>query len=262
LTACEVVVVDDSVKVGPGEPPVDGEDGGTSECGDEETQCGGECVDLGSDPAHCGECGRMCETGDCIAGGCQPEGECGGEHEQLCEGTCVDTWTDGNHCGGCGRTCPDGPCVEGECTNDGPGCPYTLCGDTCASPYHHDHCGFGEASCGASCESGERCDGNECVPSDYHFVFDPLVGGSFLNGPSSTVACPATLTPAVAAVACRQHGLRGGTLRDGDGALLALSSRAVRITCTGAESAVGRCDVEPYPSCPDGPPFARIHCEE
>ncbi len=36
------------------------------------TTCGSACIDTQTDKANCGTCGRSCQTGDCIAGKCQP----------------------------------------------------------------------------------------------------------------------------------------------------------------------------------------------
>ncbi len=44
--------------------------GGGLDCGPLEP-CGGECVDLDSDPQNCGSCGHECQTGLCGAGQCQ-----------------------------------------------------------------------------------------------------------------------------------------------------------------------------------------------
>lgn len=44
--------------------------GGGLDCGPL-AQCGGECVDLDSDPQNCGSCGHACQTGLCGAGQCQ-----------------------------------------------------------------------------------------------------------------------------------------------------------------------------------------------
>jgi hypothetical protein len=44
--------------------------GAASPCRAGLTECGGTCVDLGSDPAHCGACGNACPAGDF----CSPQG--------------------------------------------------------------------------------------------------------------------------------------------------------------------------------------------
>jgi hypothetical protein len=75
------------------------------------TDCSGECVDLSSDPLHCGDCRFPCPEGwDCIDGLCKCEGD-----KELCTGmVCVDTANDPSNCGGCRASCPLA-CVAGAC---------------------------------------------------------------------------------------------------------------------------------------------------
>lgn len=41
-------------------------------CKDAKSHCGAECVDLGTDPAHCGACGRACAASQtCVSGQCR-----------------------------------------------------------------------------------------------------------------------------------------------------------------------------------------------
>ena|GEM_PF-2695734 len=92
-------------------------DGGECELGKE--NCGGECVDLNSDPSHCGECfnaclpGEVCGMGECLA-------ECP-EGLTECDGACVDTLWSSDHCGACFHKCQApgavGECVMGQCVN-------------------------------------------------------------------------------------------------------------------------------------------------
>jgi len=42
------------------------------------TRCGNACVDLKSDPQHCGSCARVCPSGVCHNGICQPVTTCSG----------------------------------------------------------------------------------------------------------------------------------------------------------------------------------------
>jgi len=76
--------------------------------------CGGACVDVMSDEAHCGMCDLPCAPGEaCTAGECVPE--CG-EGTMLCGGACVDPAFDEAHCGGCDAPCAAGdPCVQSAC---------------------------------------------------------------------------------------------------------------------------------------------------
>ena len=83
------------------------------------------CVNLRSDPFHCGGCNRECDEdcckGECCfpSGGqvCLPHG-CGCEDQRLtpCAAGCVDLRSDPFHCGGCSTVCPEGTrCQDGRC---------------------------------------------------------------------------------------------------------------------------------------------------
>lgn len=76
----------------------------------EANMCGGKCVDLASDVAHCGGCGRECMPGSiCDDGTCICTGV-------ICNNACVDLDNDANNCGGCGKRCGTlGECVDGGC---------------------------------------------------------------------------------------------------------------------------------------------------
>jgi len=83
-------------------------------CGALLTLCDGECVDLLTNPAHCGSCDHACDTNTqvCVAAECQKD--CGSQ--VLCDGICVDTKTDSDNCGSCGNQCPNGTnCSDSEC---------------------------------------------------------------------------------------------------------------------------------------------------
>ena len=78
------------------------------------TMCGGTCVDLETDPEHCGECDMGCGGLPCGAGECQAAG-CDGFPNQ-CGGSCTDVSSDPLHCRECDRTCDgDEVCVDGDC---------------------------------------------------------------------------------------------------------------------------------------------------
>ncbi|MFP4598401.1 MAG: MopE-related protein, partial [Persicimonas sp.] len=77
----------------------------SSGCPEEFTDCDGQCVDLDSDPDHCGRCGNRCEedtpntVGRCEAGGCVSD--------------CADGWVDADED-------PDNGCeLECEISNGG-----------------------------------------------------------------------------------------------------------------------------------------------
>ena len=58
-----------------------GGDPNPSECADGDLACGGVCVDVRTDPYHCGACGNVCASGICVDGHC--EGDFAG-HVVLC----------------------------------------------------------------------------------------------------------------------------------------------------------------------------------
>lgn len=88
--------------------------GNTCACRADFVLCDGVCVDLETDPAHCGECNRDCGGDPCGAGDCQPAG-CGAFPDR-CGDSCTDVMSDPLHCSECGRACDgDEMCIEGEC---------------------------------------------------------------------------------------------------------------------------------------------------
>ncbi len=111
--------------------------------------CSGQCVDLNSDPNHCGYCYLACPLGRA----CSPAG---------CTGSCSSS-----------SDCPSGfSCIEGECifsncdvSSDGVGCTEidggsgTCCGGTCIGGV-----GGGSANCegcGIDCPPGQTCVGGD-----------------------------------------------------------------------------------------------------
>ena len=76
------------------------------------TLCGTACVDLATDEANCGACGRVCGVDEVCSNRvcCNPADEIG------CGGTCVHHLDDENNCGGCGIRCAaEHQCVEAVC---------------------------------------------------------------------------------------------------------------------------------------------------
>jgi hypothetical protein len=112
--------------------------------------CGGDaCVDLETDPQHCGSCDNVCPAGvPCSVGSCVcPDGQ------EPCGDVCVDTQSDPQNCGGCGDGCaPDKVCWMGVCADTCAG--LTDCGDACVDTQtDSDHCG----SCDNACPNGGAC---------------------------------------------------------------------------------------------------------
>ncbi|KAK1368327.1 stigma-specific STIG1-like protein 1 [Heracleum sosnowskyi] len=62
--------------------------------------CKKQCVNVMSDKANCGKCGRKCKYG-----------------ETCCKGQCVNTLKDKKNCGSCKNRCKKGSsCVYGMCS--------------------------------------------------------------------------------------------------------------------------------------------------
>lgn len=128
-------------------------------CLDAGTRCGASCVDLATNPVHCGACGNACGAGQsCRSGSCAVT--CW-EQRVLCNGECVDLQWDDFNCGVCGRRC-DSPtsCHEGICR--GPDCApgQTACDRFSCSDLSNSesHCG----RCGNRCLPGQVCRDGAC----------------------------------------------------------------------------------------------------
>jgi hypothetical protein len=80
--------------------------------------CAGVCQNVQTNPAHCGQCNRICSapangTGLCANGTCSIACDSG---YSLCGGACRNTQTDKQNCGGCGIRCMGNlQCVAGSC---------------------------------------------------------------------------------------------------------------------------------------------------
>lgn len=122
--------------------------------------CAQGCVDVQTNPAHCGGCGIACGAGQtCQAGVCTnacPQGQA------ACGAACADLTTHPAHCGGCNNACPAGQlCVRGGCSAT---CDQTVCtgtaGPVCVSLGEDEaHCG----TCNNACTQAESCIGGQCT---------------------------------------------------------------------------------------------------
>ncbi len=133
--------------------------------------CSGRCVNLASEPAHCGACGNACAAGaPCADGRCQMPCAAG---ERACGSTCVNVQNDNAHCGACGNACAAGQmCAMGRCEL-ACAAPLTTCsadgdagaGDAGVGRYCADtrsderNCG----ACGAQCPAGNTCLDGVCA---------------------------------------------------------------------------------------------------
>jgi hypothetical protein len=174
------------------------------------TCCSGTCVDLRTDPAHCGSCPNACPPGrTCCSGVCvdlqNDPNHCGAcptvcpPGRTCCSGTCVDLQTDRAHCGSCpnacptGRTCCSGVCVDLQSDRTHCGSCTTVCstGKTCCPPGRcvnlqtdAAHCGRCDWTCGplTTCSQG-RC---VCQPGG-----NCLTALAYCGPPGATCICVA-----------------------------------------------------------------------
>lgn len=137
----------------------------TDACIGASTRCGATCVDINTDPDHCGRCDRVCpETpggvASCVAGDCVFECLSGFE---ICGAECVNINVDADHCGDCDIACEPGQvCASGTCAvacepgtskcNDG-------CDDLTSSVVNCGTCG---RSCPAPPGATPSCVGGSC----------------------------------------------------------------------------------------------------
>jgi hypothetical protein len=149
------------------------------QCPPGQVSCSGLCVDLRSDAANCGACGRACPGAPnaaprCVAGVCQVAcrpgfGDCDGNPANGCE---TDLTSDAAHCGTCDSACPAFPnatpaCSGGRCTstcapgfgdcdgNPANGCETDLTSDVA-------HCGKCTLACIGSVTTTATCQGGTC----------------------------------------------------------------------------------------------------
>lgn len=122
-------------------------DGGCETCG------GSACVDVATDPAHCGKCDAPCPAGAACSGG---QCACAGGLA-VCGDACVDTMSDQAHCGGCDAPCPSGAlCMGAQCACAGG---LEVCGDECVDKLSDPlNCG----DCGVTCSVNEVCNNGNC----------------------------------------------------------------------------------------------------
>lgn len=130
-----------------------------------ESECGGRCISLLTDPRNCGACGvavgllEVCRQG---VAACAPGID-------TCGGTCTDTARDPDHCGACESVCaadalqslcaptPGGTAACSEACPTGHTACDRACVDLLTDPYH---CG----ACGAACAPGVACLAGSCRP--------------------------------------------------------------------------------------------------
>jgi len=143
----------------------------TSRCENPDSQCcnGEPCIDVNSNPLHCGGCGKVCGNREvCASGSCICRG--GGRDQACTAGTlccfdgCRDVMKDTMNCGGCNRVCVAGETCDGgtcKCGPAGLSCRsgQTCCGSGCSNLIDDPkNCG----KCGKECPMGKACKGGVC----------------------------------------------------------------------------------------------------
>ena len=133
--------------------------GGTDQCGAGLTRCGDTCVDLKTDPNHCGACANDCDGGACHHGACACDGN-------TCPDGCICFLTvdgpGGKYCqsGVATKTCAS----SAECPL-GSVCLANIDGqDVCGTPCCRPTCGSrvcGDNGCGGTC--GDCLNGQTCT---------------------------------------------------------------------------------------------------
>ncbi len=117
------------------------------------TTCAAACVDVASNPQHCGGCGLACppDTG-CSGGSC-----CPAEAPTACGAGCTDVGDDDQNCGGCGVVCGSNlACSNGVCCVAGREFCGGACRDVSSDP---TACG----ACDVVCPLGAACLDGSCA---------------------------------------------------------------------------------------------------
>ena len=115
------------------------------------------CIDLATDPAHCGTCGTACpSTSTCVGGTCTCPAD-----DTVCGESCVDLNSDPANCGACSTDCGALFCLEGQCSSD---CgDLSECSGACVDLLNDSaNCG----TCGSVCGAGSSCVGGQCQCGD------------------------------------------------------------------------------------------------
>lgn len=139
-------------------PPAAKGDGGATGCPPNQVMCGQVCVDVSSNPAHCGSCPNACgsSTPLCSAGACVATCPAG---TRDCNGGCVNTTNDPNNCGFCGNSCgANGACISGVCSCSA-GATYCAGAGCTNTTTDNANCG----QCGVSCGPAGTCTSSSCV---------------------------------------------------------------------------------------------------
>ena len=148
----------------------------TAGCANGLDACNGSCVDLKSDPDHCGGCGETCAAG-----------------EMCCRWNCVDTQESEKHCGACGNACDNGEvCVAGQCSSCTQG---YVCGATVSFCDAQYGCGCTSVLEGGVACAWQFCSDETCTSTAYCVdKYGPFsvcqAPGTGCCGQKCVLACP------------------------------------------------------------------------
>jgi len=119
-----------------------GTGGSGATCSPGLTLCGALCVDLATDPAHCGRCEALCVAPQvCSAAACAASCPAG---QTQCGQACVALDTHVLNCGTCGHACLSGQvCTAGQCMG-------TPTGGDVSLPATADGSGSDDSGCGCA----------------------------------------------------------------------------------------------------------------
>lgn len=132
--------------------------------------CDGEpCVDVLTNTAHCGACGKtcrsreVCNNGNCACRSNGSEATCATD-QLCCSDGCRQVMTDVRNCGGCNLPCKMGESCQGgkcSCGPSGIACRsgQICCGAGC-SDLQNDPANCG--ACGKACAAGKACKNGLC----------------------------------------------------------------------------------------------------
>jgi hypothetical protein len=132
-------------------------------CAAGQTNCGGTCTNLLTDPNNCDVCGNVCPG---TPGVCT-NGSCCGAGLISCKSQCVNPQTDPQNCGGCFNQCASGQsCTNGGCCTTG----LLFCGGACVNANNDaNNCG----GCGNVCTGGALCLNGSCGCPTYESYCGP-----------------------------------------------------------------------------------------